>query len=131
MKKLLHPLIFVLCLALLGCSKEDDTQIIVEKGATPIVDVIVPEGASVGEPLTMKVYFVVNNGCGRFKRFSESINGNIYTIAVHPYYVNGPCTLNVPVLEENYTFTPQAAGVYTFRFWQSNEKYLERSINVQ
>jgi hypothetical protein len=131
MKKLLHPLILLLLLALTGCSKDDDAEIIIEKEATPVVDVIIPEGATAGVPVPVKVYFVVNSGCGRFKRFSESINGNTYTIAVHPYYVSGPCTLNIPVLQSDYTFTPKTAGVYTFRFWQSHDKYLERTITVK
>jgi len=130
MKKLLHPLILLFLLALPGCSKDDDPEIIIEKEATPVVDVIVPEGAAVGQPLNIKVYFVVNSGCGRFRRFSESIDGNTYTVAVHPYYVNGPCTLNVPVLQADYMFTPKAAGEYTLRFWQSSDKYLERTVTV-
>ncbi|TXK45935.1 hypothetical protein FVR03_11555 [Pontibacter qinzhouensis] len=122
--------IFVLLLfSAFQCS--EDEVILPATTPAPVTQFTMPERASLGEPVTIEVFFTVNNGCGRFGEFSESRSGNTFTIAVHPVYVGEACTMDMPTRKANYTFIPTIKGTYTFRFWQAQDQYVTRTITIE
>lgn len=129
MKSLVYFTLFVLFSAF-SCSKESDNARLATTPA-PVTAVEAPQTASLNETVTLEVTFTVNNGCGRFGQFKETVDGKTYTIAVQPVYVGEICTQALVNLKENYSFTPTQPGTYTFRFWSGPDDYIIKTIVVQ
>lgn len=78
-----------------------------------------------------KVDFYVNNGCGNFLLFDETIDGNTRTIKVIAKYEGEICTMDVPLREATYTFDPVTAGTYTLKFLMEDGTYQTETFVVQ
>jgi hypothetical protein len=115
-----------------SCSKDkEETADPLEKFPAPVLRVEAPAAATIGETVTLDVYFVVNNGCGEFGSFDVAITGNQQTIKVFPKYREGICTMDLPTRQAAYTFKPGANGTYTFRFWSGLEdEFITKTIVV-
>ncbi|WP_147294171.1 hypothetical protein [Pontibacter diazotrophicus] len=126
------PILFALIgFVLLSCSKEEESVSPLDAYPAPVVQVDAPETASVGENVTVTVYFSVNNGCGEFGSFEATRNGNTITVKVYPHYREGFCTQAFVTREVTYTYKPEEAGTYTFKFWAGEDQYLTKNILVQ
>lgn len=113
-----------------SCSKEETTVIPAEQPAR-VTKVYAPTYGSVGEKISLAVTFTVNNGCGRFSHLQEDKSDNTHTIRVYPKYVGEVCTEALVNLTTIYTFTPAQKGTYTLRFWQKQNNYLVKTIEVR
>lgn len=114
----------------LSCSKEEDGVSPLNSYPVAVVQVNAPEAASVGETVTATVFFSVNNGCGEFGSFEATRSGNTITVKVYPHYREGFCTQAFVTREVTYTYKPEKAGTYTFKFWAGEDQYITKSIVI-
>ena len=84
----------------------------------------------VNKPVVLKVSFPVRNGCGNFNKFIETKKGKTSTIEVEAIYKGCYCTMNIPTIIANYTFTPSEVGTYTLRFKSAEDAFVEKVITV-
>lgn len=113
-----------------GCSKEE-LNIKSDAQPAPVYAVDAPASASVNEQVTVAIKFTVINGCGRFGHLEAEKDGAVYTILVYPRYEGEICSQALVNLTTTYTFTPTQKGTYTLRFWQEDNKYLNKTITVK
>lgn len=78
-----------------------------------------------------KVDFYVNNGCGDFHSFDETVDGNTRTIKVLAKYVGEICTMDLPLRETTYTFNPTVPGTYTLKFLMDDGTFHTETFVVQ
>lgn len=128
-----RPILFALVgFFLMSCSKEEEAVLPLSEFPAPVVQVNAPEAASVGENVTVTVFFLVKNGCGEFGSFEASRSGNTITVQVYPHYREGFCTQAITTREVTYTFQPEKAGTYTLRFWSGEDnQFVTHTIVVQ
>lgn len=114
MKTKLFALLAVCGSILVSCQKED--PYCMEDKLANVGEVTYPATAAVGQPVVVEVHFVVNNGCGQFGRFHESISGLERNIIVQATYTGCVCTMEAPVRTAQYRFTPRTPGTHVLRF---------------
>lgn len=123
-------LLLLLC-ALLACHKKNNSTCLSFEKA-PIIAVDGPHAAKVNESISIKVSFVVFNGCGQFGRFEESVVENLTKISVIAKYEGCRCTLDIPRRETQYTFVAPSAGEYVMEFEAVDAEHTIRdTITVQ
>ncbi|WP_162051985.1 hypothetical protein [Pontibacter pamirensis] len=126
------PVLFALIgFILMSCSKEEQTVSPLNARPAPVVQVDAPETASFGENVTVTVYFLVNNGCGEFGSFEATRSGNTITVEVYPHYREGFCTQALETREVIYTYKPEEAGTYTFKFWAGEDQFITKTIVIE
>lgn len=114
--KALNGLIITLILAItISCSNTDDNESS-NYELTYAISVEHPSEGIVGETLNIIVSFRVMNGCGEFGRFIERGDGLTKTIEIEAKYEGLICTMDLPIRQIKYEFTPNIAGVYVYRF---------------
>ncbi|CAM4354037.1 hypothetical protein GIHI108528_16490 [Gillisia hiemivivida] len=102
----------------MSCSNDDDD----DDDNSPnfetayAISVEAPSERIVGEKINIVVSFQVMNGCGEFGRFIESGNGLTRIIEIEAKYEGLICTMNLPIRQTTYEFTPNFSGEYTFTF---------------
>lgn len=127
------PILFtLLAFIFLSCSNEEEAIAPSSSPPAPVVKVEAPEAASVGESVTVTVFFLVNNGCGEFGSFKANRSGNTITVKVYPHYREGFCTQAITTREATYTLKPEKAGTYTLRFWSGEDnQFVTHTIVIQ
>lgn len=89
---------------------------------SPIISVIGPETVNVGEEIVFQITFLPQYGCNQFKSFHVNTNENIYNISITTSSSVCNCSEEPFSQNVNYTYTPQSAGTYTFKFSGSNNE---------
>lgn len=110
-------------------SDDDESSFEIEK--VQVIEIDAPSSVLLGEEITIKVDFIVYNGCGQFGRFDEKVQGTTNTIAVEAKYVGDICTSDIPTRTIDYTFIPQTAGDYVFRFLTFDGAYINANVRVR
>lgn len=87
----------------------------------PIIDMI---GA------TYKVDFPISNGCGKFNKFEETINGNARIIKVITKYEGCICTQDYSIQSANYIFTSAIPGTYILKFQKSDGTFFIETVVI-
>lgn len=120
MKKILALIgIFLL---VVSCNPEnDDPNIRYE--LVPIQNVVIADELYFGEENIITVEYSRPTTCHGFNGFLYEKDGNTRTVAVQNYVVeNSDCqTLTNETREQDFTFSPDETGTYTFKFWQGKD----------
>lgn len=114
-----------------SCESDDNDETTFDIQKVQVVNIDAPSSALIGEEIKIEVVFIVYNGCGQFGKFIENVNGRTRTISVEAKYIGEICTTDIPRRTVDYTFTPQVAGDYTFRFLTFDGEYITAKITVR
>ena len=82
------------------------------------------------EIINIEVNFQVFNGCGRFGKFIEIVNGNTRVIEVEAKYVGCICTQETPIRTANYEFIASNAGEYELNFKSSPTEFITVKLTI-
>ncbi|WP_154648915.1 MULTISPECIES: hypothetical protein [Leeuwenhoekiella] len=132
--KLLCTLLFAGLLFISGCDATSASA--EEKNCTETKTAWVSQvsGAStvaLDDELKLVVSFPVNNGCGQFNQFIESVNGNEISIEVEAIYDTcSMCTMDIPTRKADYIFRPKKEGSYILKFKTSATEVITKEITV-
>lgn len=125
--------IFILILSMLiftGCSEDNEPECVNYEEMAQVTSVEAPETATVNEPVDVTVNFDVQNSCGEFASFDESITGTTRTIAVEAIYDGCSCAQVITSRTITYTFTPESTGDHVLRFQKAPDQFVEVTITV-
>lgn len=126
--------IFILLISLIfleSCSDDDEENCIDFEEVANVTAVEAPETATVNEPVDVSVDFSVDNSCGEFANFDESLSGTTRTIEVEAVYEGCACAEVITPREVTYTFIPEQAGEHTLRFRSGTDEFIEETIMVE
>ena len=79
---------------------------------------------------TFQVDFYISNGCGKFEKFEEKIEGNTRTIKVIGKYEGCICTQELSLKSANYVFTTSTSGTYTLKFLKSDGTFFTETVVI-
>ena len=77
-----------------------------------------------------KVDFPISNGCGKFNKFEETINGNTRVIKVIAKYEGCICTEIFSIQSANYTFTTKTSGTYILKFLKADGTFFIETVVI-
>ena len=128
MKNLSYLFIFF-CFLLNACSESQTPNECVSFAETSIEGVeLIPTIDMLGA--TFKVDFGISNGCGKFNKFVETINGNTRTIKVIAKYEGCICTQDASIKSANYVFTTTTTGSYTLKFQKADGTFFTETVVI-
>ena len=125
-KRLLQSIILIIGSIIISCDKD----VIIPESLSPIVETDLPETGTVGQEIIITVKHGVYNGCGYYSSQKTIQNGNTQAVTFYAKYRTGVCSMNVPILETPYKFTPKITGTYTFKFNRGAEAELIQTILI-
>ena len=126
--------IFILILSIvffIGCSEDEESDCINYEELSGVTNVEAPETATVNEAVDVNVTFQVQNACGEFAAFDETISGTTRTIGVDAVYEGCACAEVITSRTETYTFTPGTTGQHVLRFKTAPNDFIETRIMVE
>lgn len=77
-----------------------------------------------------KVDFPISNGCGKFNKFEETIDGNTRIIKVIAKYEGCICTQDFSIKSTNYVFTSSVPGTYTLKFLKADGTFFIETVVI-
>jgi hypothetical protein len=105
---------------------------ILAENCSPILKWEFPETIKVGEEIKIKVWYPLENSCGKFARFDEKIQDKKVALGVIcAYPENQMCQTVAKVELVEYKFKPSSKGKYLFTFIACNEVFKNYEIEVQ
>lgn len=114
---------------LFACSSDDGGELILIKRQS-ITAVEGPIEGTPGQEITLTVSYQVDNSCGAFERFSETVNGNSKTINIEARYTGSDCGNTVITKTQPYNVTIIQAGTYNFKFRKSDTEFIMHTIII-
>lgn len=127
-QKTVYLATLVLFLIVFSCDGDSEAEI--DSSLSPIVEATLPESAQVGQKVTFAVRHAVFNGCGYFESQKTTRIGKELYITFFAGYRGGVCTMNIPILTTDYSYTFDVPGVYTFNFNTGEGNYIRQTITV-
>ncbi|GAB4339994.1 MAG: hypothetical protein OHK0038_19370 [Flammeovirgaceae bacterium] len=107
-------------------------KLIFSENCSPILKWEFPDTIKAGEEIKIKVWYPLENNCGKFARFEEKIQDNRVTLGVIcAYPENQMCQAVSKVELVEYKFKPSTKGTYLFAFVACNEVFKNCEIEVQ
>ena len=107
------PFTFVIILIISGCTRnEEDSFQVIE---SPIVSIVAPNQAIVGDNVSIQVRFTGNNGCYTpYSIEADKVGQTIVLRAFSKKTDNAVCTQQVVNLSLNFSFFADLPGPYFF-----------------
>lgn len=131
MKKKSFLILFLSVLFITACSEDDESDCVNYEEVAQVTDVEAPETVTVNETVEVTVNFQVQNSCGEFSAFDESISSTTRTIAVEAVYESCACAQVITDRTATYTFTPETTGQHVLRFQRAPNDFIETRITVE
>ena len=101
------------------CEESENDEYVVR--LSPIVSTTLPATGKVNVSLTFNVSHGASNGCERYAHHKTTTDGrDVFVTFYTQYKKDAFCTMNAPILETTYSYTPTSVGEYTFHFKQSD-----------
>lgn len=99
----------------MSCQKEE--ELAYREEVSNITGVVMPDSLALGNEVNIKVYYVYNNGCGKFSR-NDVVPGNKqFTVTSYALYPEETtCSANTPLDSTYVNFAPQQSGDFLFKF---------------
>ncbi len=127
---------FIICASLLFSSCEVENKvsnncpIIIGVSATSVTG---PTETTVDVPINLEVSYVTKPNCGSFTSFfkNQSTDAFIDIITVNSNYDACSCDQLESVLKQDYIFRKTLPGVYTVKFRETNDTFIEHIVTVQ
>ena len=112
-----------------ACSDSKTPNECVSFVETGIVQVaLIPTADMIG--VVYKIDFPISNGCGKFNKFEETINGNTRVIKVIAKYEGCICTEIFSTQSANYTFTTKTSGTYILKFLKADGTFFIETVVI-
>ena len=112
-----------------ACSDSKTPNECVSFVETGIVQVaLIPTADMIG--VVYKIDFPISNGCGKFNKFEETINGNTRVIKVIAKYEGCICTEIFSIQSANYTFTTKTSGTYILKFLKADGTFFIETVVI-
>lgn len=115
---------------LFACSSDDESETIITKNEL-VTAVTGSDTAAINEDVTFQVSFDVENSCGNFHQYLETISGNTKTIQVQTKYRGTNCGATASTKTEPYTFRLNTAGTYVFKFKSSATAFITKTVVIE
>jgi len=113
-----------------GCTKDKDSDNEVY-GQAPVIAVEVPSPAQVNKPINFNITVAYPNGCVSFRRFIETMQIKVRSVAVETTIPKDKSCAEVVVNRTStYTYTPTEKGSYTFKF-KNYDSWIEKVVTVE
>lgn len=129
MKKLVM-MFFMIAAILTSCDNNDAASNVQDTffaGVNSVTEIPVDFNADA----MFKLDFYVNNGCGQFASFDETVEGNTHIIKILTKYEGEICTMDIPLREIIYPFNVNVAGTYTLKFLKTDGTYFTETVVVE
>jgi hypothetical protein len=124
-------IIFLIISLLTSMSSILEKKLLAEN-CSPILKWEFPETLKIGEEIKIKVWYPLENSCGKFARFEEKIQDKKITLGVIcAYPENQMCQAVAKVELVEYKFKPSSKGKYLFCFVACDEVFKNYEIEVQ
>lgn len=111
--KLKYLLFGVIAFPLLSCEPIDDCT--KEEFATSIIYNF-PDSLAAGTGYDLSIHYIIENSCGSFVEFSDSIYGTTTQIKTKLLYEGCNCSLQFVEDSNTYYLVHDSAGIYTYEF---------------
>jgi hypothetical protein len=124
--------LLVIAATLISCSvKDTELNNCISFKKEFVTKVTAPLTAKPDESVAIEVQFVVNNGCGSFRRFIET--GDLYskTIEVEARYEGCYCIQIMMEITETYYFIAGSSGNYELKFRSGDNEFIIVNITVE
>ncbi len=120
-------------ISLISCKDDDDYETIESVDKVRIDSVaIVNDTMDVYSVQSIRTYSGYASGCQGFYGYDYTHNGNFgRDVTSYQYNTNGICQQATHKSANQFNFSPQQVGVYTFRFWKSDNSWITRTIVVE
>ena len=116
--------------AFTSCSNDDESETIITKNEL-VSAVTGPETGAINQEVTFQVTYGVENSCGNFHQYLETISGNSKTIQVQTRYIGTNCATTAATKTEPYKFTLNTAGTYVFKFKSSATAFITKTVVIE
>lgn len=113
-----------------SCNSNGDEDKCISNTTAFVTSVNSTETANVDEEVSIEVSFQVNNGCGGFGKFNETVDGNTRFIEVEALYKGCICTQSISTITVDYSFIPESPGDYQLNFKSSSSDDITVSLKV-
>lgn len=123
-------LVLFVSTAFTSCSSDDsgETLTLQKEFVTAVTG---PTTGTVNQEVALSVTYAVDNSCGQFNKYVETLNGNTKTIEVEAKYVGTNCGTTPATKTEPYKFIVNQAGTYVFKFKKSATEFITQTVVVQ
>lgn len=116
--------------AFTSCSSDDSGETIITQNEF-VTAVAGPETGTLNQEITFNVTFNVQNSCGSFYKFVETVAGNTKTVQVQARYTGSNCDAVASTKTEPYKFTINTAGTYVFKFKSSATAFVTKTVVIE
>lgn len=123
-------LVLFVSTAVTSCSTDDSGETVTSQNEF-VTAVSGPETGVINQEVTFDVTYAVDNACGAFDSYVETVSGSTKTIEVKVKYVGSNCVAAPATKTEPYKFTINTAGTYNFKFKSSASAFITKTILVQ
>ncbi len=92
-----------------------------------------PTETTVDVPITLEVSYVAKANCGSFTSFfkNQSSDAFVDILTINSSYDACSCDELDSVLKQDYIFKKTLPGVYTVKFRETNDTFIEHTVTVQ
>lgn len=119
--------------SLVSCKDDDEYETIESVGKVKIDSVaIVNDTMDVYSVQSIRTYSGYASGCQGFYGYDYIHNGNFgRDVTAYQYQSNGACQKSTHQSANQFNFSPQQKGTYTFRFWKGDNSWITKTIVVK
>ncbi|MCW3167112.1 hypothetical protein OMO38_01105 [Chryseobacterium sp. 09-1422] len=120
-------------ISLVSCKDDDDYETIQSVDKVKIDSVaIVNDTMDVYSVQSIRTYSTYTSGCQGFYGYDYIHTGNFERdVTAYQFNTNGVCTQSTHKSANQFNFSPQQAGTYTFRFWKGDNSWITKTIVVE
>jgi len=123
------PVILILAFGPLACGSSQDKTLTIE--TVPVLTVNMPQVTEAGDSVVIEVTCGTPTPCWDFHQFEITQSDSEYSIIVFAQYDGRPCIQIPGTLTAKTVIRPARPGRYLFRFNQTDEKVLTKTMAVQ
>jgi hypothetical protein len=122
-------IVLLVTTAFTSCSLDDNTPNVVTKSSL-VTKVEGATTAHINVEVPLTVTFSVDNNCGSYNQFVETIAANTKTIEVESKYEGSDCGTTPASKTVVYKFKSAAAGTYNLKFKKTATEFTTHTIVV-
>lgn len=113
--------IFILAFVIQSC--QPITEVCEEEKDASAIIYTFPDSIYAGVGYDLSVHYIIENSCGTFLAFDDSVYDNTTEVKVRLNYEGCNCNLNFVEDSMNYTLFQDTAGYYNYKFYVGNTDF--------
>ncbi|KUJ52899.1 hypothetical protein [Chryseobacterium sp. JAH] len=124
--------VIVTGISLVSC-KDDDYETIQSVEKVKIDSVaVVNDTMDVFSVQSIRTYSSYASGCQGFYGYDYIHNGDFgRDVTAYQFKTNGLCSQTIHKSANQFNFSPQKVGTYTFKFWKGDNNWITKTIVVE